>query len=470
MNRGSIAILSVVVIGTLLLDLISFALVRHLPEDAVFNLGPVLGLLKEGRMVDLLVYKEFDTYYGYPPLFFAPQVLWYGLLGISSNTVWGWVVFVHIALLVCFVLVFRSYARDNIALSMLTVCYCSGVYYLSGRPDPVVLLLIFPLVGCLLKLISHWKSKHIVLASLLLVTIFFVHPLAFALSAFVFFSTLTLVHGRARISVLVLAGATVVMSILMIYVPFIMTDLVSWKALFLGLAKDQERFKIASFFKFVALNAGLFLAIIIVFVTGGIDFLNRLIRDRLFIVAMAAMAIPFLWGASYYFLFVLPFVFAGVIRLLGDEYQWSTKSWFFLSLCALLSLYQGSLGKITQGLREPGYGEYLVSARAKARESISSNSTVYADSQLIAELTHVSDLNLLWHGMKYYRDDYEKGSSFVFVNEGAWVANKRMLGNWNDSTRYQLVYQGKSSEGLPVLYRRAGTGPPLQLRIVEEIK
>jgi hypothetical protein len=455
------------VIGVSLgLDLGAFILTQHVPEDAVFNLGPVLGLLREGRMSDLLVYKEFYTYYGYPPLFFLPQTLWHALLGIDSGLVWGWVVVTHISLIVCFVLVFRRYIQNPVLLGLLAMCYCSGVYYLSGRPDPVSLLLIFPLAGCLLRLMDIWDARYLWYSALYLLAIFFIHPLAFLLSGFVFFGALLLTYRRLHLKYLLVTGLAIVGCILTLYLPFVFADLPSWKALFLDLAKNQERFKLSGLVKFSGLNAGALLAMTALAATGGWRSFSRLFYSNLFPVALVAMMIPFLWGASYYFLFVLPFILAPIVRMFTEDSR--SPHWLYVLLLVglLLSVYQGSLGKVIQGLRNPEYGAYLSGARKKVAEAMPPDGSVYADYQLVADITHVADINLLWHGMKYHRKNLGEDPRFVFVMESSWVSNQKLLGDWNDTTRYYTLWRGERIRGLPALYRKLGTGPDLQLILV----
>lgn len=459
-----------VVIGVSLgLDLAAFRLTQHVPEDAVFNLGPVLGLLREGRMVDLLVYKEFNTYYGYPPLFFLPQTLWHGLLGIDSRLVWGWVIVIHLSLIVCFVFVFRRHVKNPMVLGLLALCYCSGVYYLSGRPDPVSLLLIFPVVGCLLRLMDHWEVRYLWYSSLCLIALFFIHPLAFLLSSFVFFVVLLITYRTLHLKYLIIAGGAIGGCILALYLPFVLADIPSWKGLFLNLAKNQERLKLSSFVKFLGLNAGALLAMSILAAAGGWNGFSRLLRNKLFPVALVAMMIPFLWGASYYFLFALPFLFAVVVRVFAENLRFHYWLYFSLLVGSLLSVYQGSLGKIIQGFRNPSYAAYLSEARKQAREIVPQvGGSVYADSQLVADLTDVADINLLWHGMKYHRNKLGEQPLFVFVMESSWVSNQKLLGSWEGDAQYHVLYQGGSINGLPVLYGRVGTGPGLQLRIVKK--
>lgn len=451
---------------SVVLDILAYRLTQHVPEDAVFNLGPTLGLMKEGRMVDLLVYKEFDTYYGYPPLFFVLQAAWYTMFGVSSSTVWGLVVFVHAALLAGFLFCFRYHTTTEPS-AYFAVASLSSVYYLSGRPDPIALTLIFLLIYCLDRLLVNLRTDMLRYAGLLLFLMFFIHPLAFALSGLVTFGSLALQYGRSSWKVLSVWGIAVCASVMIVYAPFVLSDVASWKALFLGLAKNQERFKLASFLKFVGLNTGAFLVIGYLVLMGGRKRLGKLLINRLFLVSCFAMALPFLWGMSYYFLFVFPFLLASVLYVYSDSQGLQSK-WRHVALiiCCIAGLYQGSLGKIIQGIRSPEYGKYLNEARETAGTKIPRGLALYADSQLIADLCDYPHVNLLWHGMKYYRPGHTRNSVFAFSMDQSWDSNIAVLGPWTDKGRYEVIFDGERVSGLPALYRLGSTGSALQLRII----
>ncbi len=437
---------------------ISFILLPRTPGDAIFSLGPALGLMRESRLVDFLVWDNFPVYFGHPPVYFLYEIGLLSLFGFKLSSIYLIIFSLLIIYGVSLHSLLSKFTNNKFQIGIVILLTLCSNYLVSGRVDILAVIFLTLMVLSALRTTENPTYKSSLFSGVFMALSFLTHPLAGALASVIFTLLYFIYTPQKKFIYYFITGSTAFVIVFSFYLPYVYLNFETFSEHFVSMAVGQKHFYATNLFKYIAYNLGFFGFLgWIIFRTKWSGAPGRI--KKWLIISLASILIIFFFGMSYYYLYCQP-VFCILIIVLWKELSESVRQplvyKIIMGCLILVSLFQGPISIILQTVRRPEYAEHLIKFRAGFKDVIKQypDYKIIADGNLIVEDLANPKARYFWHSFDHYRSsDYlNQPLIFAFTEQKLWDENLKLVGNWRDTTRYEILSFQKGAAGLPSSY------------------